>query len=471
MDTDSDSGDDGDYETLGLLVVAFASFAKRKHNLSRTRTVATWEILMREHPDSDGEEEGTTPRMKRTRRVFPRSDYNASAWGQMLRCEALNNHQSAEAKLFRRRFRVPYVFFLQLVIVVKDRGWFKAGPCDAAGRPSIPVELKVLTALQVLSRGNCFDDIKQLSLISESMAQATFHKFCSHFARELYDEHIRVPVGADKEKVMDEYNRLGLTGAIGSTDVTHIRWGCCTHSLSHSYTGKEGFPTIAYQATVDHSGRALAITQGFPGAQNDKTIIRHDTAINAIRQDPMYTDDKFFLYAVDGTEIEQTGNYVIVDNGYLPWGSLVAPMKCPLTNAATAWSKRLESVRKDVECFFGVLKGRFRILKLPILYRNKDEIDNMFFCCCILHNMLHAMDGLDTFEAGVEWAGADGDHDTWAHDPYLDVSSFGNQGAECKDREEEAHRLLTDRLIAHYDYRNTVLHDVEWLSRPWAPGV
>lgn len=146
-------------------------------------------------------------------------------------------------------------------------------------------------------------------------------------------------------------------------------------------------------------------------------------------------------------------------------------MKCPLTNAATAWSKRLESVRKDVECFFGVLKGRFRILKLPILYRNKDEIDNMFFCCCILHNMLHAMDGLDTFEAGVEWAGADGDHDTWAHDPYLDVSSFGNQGAECKDREEEAHRLLTDRLIAHYDYRNTVLHDVEWLSRPWAPGV
>ena len=144
MDTDSDSGDDSDYETLGLLVVAVASFAKRKHNLSsRTRTVAMWEILMREHPDSDGEEEGTAPRMKRTRRVFPRSDYNASAWGQMLRCEALNNHQSAVAKLFRRRFRVPYAFFLQLVKVVKYRGWFKAGPCDPAGRPSIPVELKV----------------------------------------------------------------------------------------------------------------------------------------------------------------------------------------------------------------------------------------------------------------------------------------------------------------------------------------
>ena len=71
MDTDSDSGDDGDYETLGFLAVAVAISAKRKQNLSsRTRTVAMWEILMREHPVSDGEEEDTAPRMKRTRRGF-----------------------------------------------------------------------------------------------------------------------------------------------------------------------------------------------------------------------------------------------------------------------------------------------------------------------------------------------------------------------------------------------------------------
>ena len=43
----------------------------------------------------------------------------------MVRCEALNDQQSAGAKLLRRRSRVPYVFSLQLVKVVKDRGWFK----------------------------------------------------------------------------------------------------------------------------------------------------------------------------------------------------------------------------------------------------------------------------------------------------------------------------------------------------------
>ncbi len=55
----------------------------------------------------------------------------------------------------------------------------------------------------------------------------------------------------------------------------------------------------------------------------------------------------------------------------------------------------VESVRKDVECCFGSIKQRFRILKNPIEYHTKDSIDNVFFTCCILHNMLLQFDGLD----------------------------------------------------------------------------
>ena len=69
------------------------------------------------------------------------------------------------------------------------------------------------------------------------------------------------------------------------------------------------------------------------------------------------------------------------------------PTKYPLNADDTEFSKHLESVRKDVECFFGILKGRFRILKLPILFRSRERIDNAFFTCCILHNMLHALMG------------------------------------------------------------------------------
>ena len=36
-----------------------------------------------------------------------------------------------------------------------------------------------------------------------------------------------------------------------------------------------------------------------------------------------------------------------------------------------AWRKRIESVRKDVERGFGILKGRWRILKLPMRLKTK----------------------------------------------------------------------------------------------------
>mmetsp|Transcript_67276 Transcript_67276/g.140130 ORF Transcript_67276/g.140130 Transcript_67276/m.140130 type:complete len:142 (+) Transcript_67276:1009-1434(+) len=68
------------------------------------------------------------------------------------------------------------------------------------------------------------------------------------------------------------------------------------------------------------------------------------------------------------------------------------------------WSKNLESSCKDVECVFGRLKGRFRILKIPSLFWYQHEIDNVFFTCCILHNILLEWDGLAT-----DWGGDEGE--------------------------------------------------------------
>lgn len=155
-----------------------------------------------------------------------------------------------------------------------------------------------------------------MSLMSEATASRAMHKFCKSFSEELYDEHIHLPTGEYLDHVMDQYHKLGFTGAMGSTDVTHVRWGMCPYTLARSYTGKEGFPTIAYQTTVDHSGRILAVTEGFTGATNDKTIIRYDAAVTMIRQDPAYRNRVFRLWNADGTWTEVKGCYLLVDNGY-----------------------------------------------------------------------------------------------------------------------------------------------------------
>ncbi|CAN6328005.1 unnamed protein product, partial [Urochloa humidicola] len=44
--------------------------------------------------------------------------------------------------------------------------------------------------------------------------------------------------------------------------------------------------------------------------------------------------------------------------------------------------------RKDVECAFGILQSRFRILKQPARLWDQGDLENIMLACIILHNMI-----------------------------------------------------------------------------------
>lgn len=178
------------------------------------------------------------------------------------------------------------------------------------------IVLQVLLSLQILARGNFMRDLRGRSFMSTASIHKAFHTFCERFAAEMFDEWIRLPVGEDLEKVMAAYDKLGFTGAMGSTDVTHVAFSHVSASHARSFIGKEGYATLAYQATVDHTGRAIAVTHGFPGAHNDKTIVRFDLAVDEVRHSEPYKSKEFALRNGDGSETMHTGAYLIVDGGY-----------------------------------------------------------------------------------------------------------------------------------------------------------
>jgi hypothetical protein len=72
------------------------------------------------------------------------------------------------------------------------------------------------------------------------------------------------------------------------------------------------------------------------------------------------------------------GVWQIVDNGYLNWSTTVPPLKTSCNRSDIGFSKWLESIRKDVECTFGILKGCFRILKTGIRLLGQRSADNIF---------------------------------------------------------------------------------------------
>ena len=109
-------------------------------------------------------------------------------------------------------------------------------------------------------------------------------------------------------------------------------------------------------------------------------------------------------------------------------------------------------------------KGRFRILKLIILFRKKETIDNVFFTSCILRNMFHAYDRLDELEADIAWAGPDGLHDPCIQSPTIDVSPVGGVGNNGCVETESAHDELKQLLITSYGYREKH-NGIVWLRR------
>jgi hypothetical protein len=139
---------------------------------------------------------------------------------------AVENEDSTQGALFRRRFRVPYVLFAQIVALA--RPWFNsvnkvnnveavalelkvkhppvhvltplacaphANRCDAHSfshhtRIRVP---QVLGVLRVLARGAAFDDIAECTNTSEEIHRLFFAKFVVKFACTLWPQWCSPP--------------------------------------------------------------------------------------------------------------------------------------------------------------------------------------------------------------------------------------------------------------------------------------
>ena len=166
-------------------------------------------------------------------------------------------------------------------------------------------------------------------------------------------------------------------------------------------------PARTYNVTVDHSRRILGSTTGHPGTWNDKTLVLFDDLICNVHHGKLYEDYEFKLYEkdVNGTvhQIEYRGVWFMVDNGYLTWSCTVPPGTDCTTYELIRFSEWLESMRKDVECTFGIMKGRFCLLRYGVRFQSIVLCDQLWLTCCALHNMLLFVDGLDkNWDEGVK---------------------------------------------------------------------
>jgi Plant transposon protein len=110
---------------------------------------------------------------------------------------------------------------------------------------------------------------------------------------------------------------------------------------------------IPFTSIVDHHRRMLAATSSFYGAQNDKMIVRHDTYITDVKNKKVHENVEYTIF-INKVPTTVKGVYHICD---------VNPVKHTISRSDRLWSEWVESVRKDVESTFGILKSRWCFLR------------------------------------------------------------------------------------------------------------
>jgi hypothetical protein len=293
--------------------------------------------------------------------------------------------------LFRKRFRMPFKTWQDFMNDLREDPHFRTwrrGVTDCAGIPSSPIELLVLGALRYMGRKCTFDCLEELTFVSQRTHERFFQQFITYGGTTLYQIHVIAPqTPAQAEEHMHEMRMAGFDGTCGSMDATNVTIVNCRYGLRISHLGKKLNKTSrTYNIVANHRRRILSTTGGHPSTWNDKTVVLFDDFLMSIKDGDILSDNDFILYERDGdgnvVAVTYKGVWIVVDNGYLTWSTTIPPFKrCALVKELR-WSQWLESMRKDVECTFGILKKRWTILDKGVQAKKIENADLVWKTCC-----------------------------------------------------------------------------------------
>lgn len=270
------------------------------------------------------------------------------------------------------------------------------------------------------------------------------------YTRTQYGTFVKLP--STKEAIADvmkDYIDMGLPGMVGSMDGTVIPV-MATFSERMQHIGhKSNCTGVNVAFLVAHNRQILHVTPPYPATFVDSIIQKMDYSVNQVKNDPLYTEYPVSFRDSEGNIIHSKGTTLLVDGGY-PSHKVFQTGGRHYTNFSEGvYCSHLESVRKDVECTFGVLKSRFRILKYGMRIANRDTVNCVIATCAGLHNELLIHDGRGVFHNYVQL-----DEDLNNIDEDLQFHNQGIQG--CANMESDAEEIQGHK----FDRRRTILQDI-----------
>jgi hypothetical protein len=191
-----------------------------------------------------------------------------------------DNDYGRDGVRFRNRFRIPFSLFYELYSTTRDEEWFGE---EKKSKAIPPLYMKMMGTFRLMGRNLVYDDINEISGISERTMATFYRKYTQTFACQNYDEWMRQPQLNEDVSTNEMVYRMNgydsfafnlsanaqdltwharLAGCCNSIDGFHVCWDNCPAAWNSEYFGKEGTPTIMYQLVVNHTNWINSVTPG-----------------------------------------------------------------------------------------------------------------------------------------------------------------------------------------------------------------
>lgn len=224
--------------------------------------------------------------------------------------------------------------------------------------------------------------------MSHSTIRKVVYETCAAIWKKLQPQHLPQPT---KESLlrssMTFYDKWNFPNCAGCIDGKHIRIKCPKKSGTMFYNYKQYF-SIVLQAVADANYKLLFIDVGGYGKQSDGGTFASSTLYQLLENGSLLPEEK----TLPNSEVVLP-HVLLGDDAYPLKSYLMKPYsKRNLLREEEIFNYRLSRGRRTVECSFGIMAAKWRLLNKPIECY-PDKVDLIVKCICLLHNIIIDREG------------------------------------------------------------------------------
>lgn len=315
----------------------------------------------------------------RQRRRIARSPY---AWSVPRPVESWFDLHYYDARIpqefFRQQLRVTRNTFNRILNMLGHRLVCQ----QSRFRDPLPPEKILALGLYRLGHGNSYVSIGP----SFNVGKSTVIEAVQDVVEALYElrnEYIKFPeTEAETLAATDTFEELSkLPNIVGAIDGSHVRIIAPKDSAVDYFSRYQQYDFII-QAVVNGKKLFLDFACGFPGSMHDARVLRRSAIFRKAEQGEILSAP-----TVHVNFRHEVGPYLVGDSAYplSPW--LMKPyLEGTRDRDEIKFNKELSSARVKVECAFGLLKSRWRVLQKRFDSSIEFAVKNAI-ACAVLHNL------------------------------------------------------------------------------------